>query len=96
MRAWRAESFGEAVDVLELVDVPETAPAFRDFARALRGRGIARQLMQHLLRWFANRGVGCVLLQTTEAAGTLYQALATRPCSSTRKVERRTPMLVLP
>ena len=40
-----------------------------------RGRGIARQLMQHLLRWFANRGVGCVVLQSTEAAGELYQAL---------------------
>ncbi|MDH4582805.1 GNAT family N-acetyltransferase [Pseudomonas sp. BN415] len=40
-----------------------------------RGRGIARQLMQHLLRWFANRGVGCVVLQSTEAAGTLYQTL---------------------
>ncbi|WP_343577827.1 GNAT family N-acetyltransferase [Pseudomonas sp.] len=40
-----------------------------------RNRGIARQLMQHLLRWFANRGVGSVVLQSTEAAGTLYQAL---------------------
>ncbi|MFN9584763.1 MAG: GNAT family N-acetyltransferase [Pseudomonadaceae bacterium] len=40
-----------------------------------RGRGIARQLLQHLLRWFANRGVGCVVLQSTEAAGTLYQTL---------------------
>ena len=40
-----------------------------------RGRGIARQLMQHLLRWFANRGVGYVILQTTPAAGTLYQTL---------------------
>jgi GNAT superfamily N-acetyltransferase len=40
-----------------------------------RGRGIARQLMQHLLRWFANRGVGCVVLQSTADAGTLYQAL---------------------
>ncbi len=40
-----------------------------------RGRGIARHLMQHLLRWFANRGVGCVVLQSTEAAGALYQAL---------------------
>lgn len=40
-----------------------------------RGRGIARQLMQHLLHWFANRGVGSVVLQSTEAAGTLYQAL---------------------
>ncbi|MNV98584.1 putative acetyltransferase [compost metagenome] len=40
-----------------------------------RNRGIARQLMQHLLRWFAIRGVGSVALQSTEAAGTLYQAL---------------------
>ncbi|UTW08211.1 GNAT family N-acetyltransferase [Pseudomonas benzenivorans] len=40
-----------------------------------RHRGIARQLMQHLLRWFANRGVASVSLQSTEAAGTLYQAL---------------------
>ncbi|MGK8872893.1 MAG: GNAT family N-acetyltransferase [Pseudomonas sp.] len=40
-----------------------------------RGRGIARQLMQYLLRWFANRGVGSVVLQSTAAAGTLYQAL---------------------
>jgi GNAT superfamily N-acetyltransferase len=40
-----------------------------------RGRGIARQLMQHLLRWFANRSVACVVLQSTAAAGTLYQAL---------------------
>ena len=40
-----------------------------------RNRGIARQLMQHLLRWFANRGVGTVVLQSTEAAGRLYQAL---------------------
>lgn len=31
--------------------------------------------MQHLLRWFANRSVGCVLLQSTAAAGTLYQTL---------------------
>lgn len=40
-----------------------------------RNRGIARQLIQQLLRWFANRGVGPVVLQSTEAAGTLYQAL---------------------
>ena len=40
-----------------------------------RGRGIARQLMQHLLRWFANRGVGCVVLQSTADADTLYQTL---------------------
>ncbi|HBO0349223.1 GNAT family N-acetyltransferase [Pseudomonas aeruginosa] len=40
-----------------------------------RNHGIARQLMQHLLRWFANRGVGSVVLQSTEAAGSLYQAL---------------------
>ncbi|MDH4607459.1 GNAT family N-acetyltransferase [Pseudomonas sp. BN102] len=40
-----------------------------------RNRGIALQLMQHLLRWFANRGVGTVVLQSTEAAGRLYQAL---------------------
>ena len=40
-----------------------------------RNRGIARQLMQHLLRWFANRGVDHVVLQSTESAGTLYQAL---------------------
>lgn len=40
-----------------------------------RGRGIARHLMQHLLRWFANRGVGCVVLQSTATAGTLYQGL---------------------
>lgn len=40
-----------------------------------RNHGIARQLMQHLLRWFANRGVGSVVLQSTGAAGTLYQAL---------------------
>ncbi|MDT4879514.1 Acetyltransferase (GNAT) family protein [compost metagenome] len=40
-----------------------------------RNRGIARQLMQHVLRWFANRDVGTVILQSTEAAGSLYQAL---------------------
>ncbi|HFS0969432.1 TPA: N-acetyltransferase family protein [Pseudomonas aeruginosa] len=40
-----------------------------------RNCGIARQLMQHLLRWFANRGVGSAVLQSTEAAGSLYQAL---------------------
>jgi GNAT superfamily N-acetyltransferase len=40
-----------------------------------RGRGIAKQLMQHLLRWFANRGVGCVVLQSTAAADKLYQTL---------------------
>ncbi|MCY1446672.1 Acetyltransferase (GNAT) family protein [compost metagenome] len=40
-----------------------------------RNRGIARQLMQQLLRWFANRGVGPVVLHSTEAAGTLYQTL---------------------
>ncbi|MFB4371122.1 MULTISPECIES: GNAT family N-acetyltransferase [unclassified Pseudomonas] len=40
-----------------------------------RGRGIARQLIQHLLHWFSNRGVGCVVLQSTEAADALYQAL---------------------
>jgi GNAT superfamily N-acetyltransferase len=40
-----------------------------------RNQGIARMLMQHLLRWFANRGVGSVVLQSTEAAGMLYQTL---------------------
>ncbi|MCY1461705.1 hypothetical protein D9M71_793880 [compost metagenome] len=40
-----------------------------------RHRGIAWQLMQHLLRWFANRGVRSVVLQSTDAAGTLYQGL---------------------
>lgn len=40
-----------------------------------RNRGIARRLMQHLLRWFANRGVGTVVLQSTEEAGALYHAL---------------------
>ncbi|MNZ15250.1 putative acetyltransferase [compost metagenome] len=39
-----------------------------------RNRGIARQLMQQLLRWFANRGVGTVVLQSTEAAGRLYES----------------------
>ncbi len=40
-----------------------------------RNQGIARQLMQHLLRWLANRGVRSVVLQSTNAAGTLYQDL---------------------
>lgn len=40
-----------------------------------RGQGIARRLMQYLLRWFSNRGVACVVLQSTEAAGRLYQNL---------------------
>ncbi|MBD3897200.1 GNAT family N-acetyltransferase [Halomonas sp. ML-15] len=40
-----------------------------------RNQGIARQLMQHLLRWFASCSVGSVVLQSTEAAGRLYQAL---------------------
>lgn len=40
-----------------------------------RNHGIARQLMRHLLRWFSNRGVNPVVLQSTEAAGTLYQTL---------------------
>jgi GNAT superfamily N-acetyltransferase len=40
-----------------------------------RNLGIARQLMQHVLRWFANRGVTSVVLQSTEAADSLYQNL---------------------
>jgi GNAT superfamily N-acetyltransferase len=40
-----------------------------------RNQGIARMLMQQLLRWFANRGVGSVALQSTEVAGSLYQTL---------------------
>lgn len=40
-----------------------------------RNRGIARQLMQNLLRWFASCSVGSVVLQSTEAADKLYQTL---------------------
>ncbi|MCW2292316.1 GNAT superfamily N-acetyltransferase [Pseudomonas sp. BIGb0408] len=40
-----------------------------------RNLGIARQMMQHLLRWFANRGVTAVALQSTKVADSLYQDL---------------------
>lgn len=40
-----------------------------------RNLGIARQMMQHLLRWFANRGVSSVTLQSTKTADSLYRDL---------------------
>lgn len=44
-----------------------------------RAMGIARQLMQNLLRWFANREVSTVVLQTTDCASRLYESLGFQP-----------------
>ncbi len=44
-----------------------------------RARGIARQLMQQLLRWYANREVATVVLQATPGAEGLYRALGFEP-----------------
>lgn len=46
-----------------------------------RARGMARQLMQQLLRWFDNRGVTSVVLQTTPGAEELYLGLGFEPSS---------------
>ncbi|KGK83391.1 GNAT family N-acetyltransferase [Stutzerimonas degradans] len=40
-----------------------------------RAQGIARQLMRQLLRWFDNREVATVVLQTTPDASRLYATL---------------------
>lgn len=40
-----------------------------------RAQGIARQLMRQLLRWFDNREVATVVLQSTPEASRLYAAL---------------------
>ncbi len=48
-------------------------------APQFRARGIARQLMTTLLRWFDNRDVRTVVLQTTEDGAQLYSALGFQP-----------------
>ncbi|NKQ12634.1 GNAT family N-acetyltransferase [Pseudomonas sp. SST3] len=55
-----------------------------------RAKGIATQLMHQLLRWFANRDVGAVVLQSTEDAGRLYEALGFK-ASSERLLIRQEP-----
>ncbi|MDT4855459.1 Acetyltransferase (GNAT) family protein [compost metagenome] len=40
-----------------------------------RKRGVAWELMQHLLRWFSNRGIATVALQSTTLACSLYESL---------------------
>ncbi|WP_312932358.1 GNAT family N-acetyltransferase [Stutzerimonas nitrititolerans] len=44
-----------------------------------RTHGIAMRLMDGLLRWFGNRDVATVVLQTTEDASRLYERLGFRP-----------------
>lgn len=44
-----------------------------------RGKGGASQLMQQLLRWFDNREVSTVVLQTTPGAEQLYLSLGFEP-----------------
>lgn len=44
-----------------------------------RAMGVAGQLMQSLLRWFANREVSTVALQTTDSATRLYESLGFQP-----------------
>jgi len=56
-----------------------------------RNHGIARQMVQHLLRWFAHRGVGSVVLQSTEAAGTLYQGLGFAVSDERLLIRQETP-----
>lgn len=44
-----------------------------------RAQGIAKRLMDNLLRWFGNRDVATVALQTTEGASRLYERLGFTP-----------------
>jgi len=44
-----------------------------------RAHGIATQLINHLLRWFGNRDVATVALQTTAGASGLYERLGFCP-----------------
>tara|TARA_R100001143_G_C3354111_1_gene131276 strand:+ start:1574 stop:2077 length:504 start_codon:yes stop_codon:yes gene_type:complete len=56
-----------------------------------RGRGIANQLMNVLLRWFTNRDVVTVSLQTTDAALRLYETLGFIPTGECLLVRQEVP-----
>lgn len=55
-----------------------------------RAHGVARQLMQQLLRWFANREVITVVLQTTEGAERLYETLGFTPSNERLLIRQET------
>lgn len=56
-----------------------------------RGRGIANQVMQVLLRWFANRDVATIALQTTDGASGLYGKLGFAPSGECLLVRQEVP-----
>ena len=56
-----------------------------------RAQGLARQIVKHLLRWFANRDVITVALQTTEGASRLYERLGFCPSGECLLVRRELP-----
>ncbi len=61
-------------------------------APQFRARGIARELMTTLLRWFDNREVRTVVLQTTEGGAQLYSALGFQPSNERLLVRQEAPI----
>lgn len=55
-----------------------------------RQKGIATQLMAHLLRWFGNRDVFTVVLQTTVGAERLYETLGFIPSNERLLIRQET------
>lgn len=56
-----------------------------------RAHGIANRLMEHLLRWFGNRDVATVALQTTERASRLYERLGFSPTGECLLLRQEVP-----
>ncbi|WP_413043858.1 N-acetyltransferase family protein [Pseudomonas sp. YJ42] len=57
-----------------------------------RGHKVAKQLMQTLLRWYANRDVATVSLQTTDGAFRLYQTLGFSPSAERLLIRQEVPV----
>lgn len=55
-----------------------------------RQKGVATHLMAHLLRWFGNRDIATVVLQTTEGAERLYEALGFTPSKERLLIRQET------
>lgn len=80
---WRAPTAANPNGLSGWVQSVVVAPQFR-------AKGIARQLISTLLRWFENRDVLSVALQTTEDGAQLYTALGFQPSNERLLVRQET------
>ena len=58
-------------------------------APAQQGRGLGRWLLEHALAWLEQRGVGCAVLDATEAGAPLYEKLGFVDAGATIEMARQ-------